>query len=33
MCTYSQLKKNTKKNCATPLGGQWRPLCPKIVRV
>ena len=21
MCTYSQVKKNTKKNCATPPGG------------
>ena len=33
MCTYSQLKK--KKNYVYPLapGGQWRPLCPKIVRV
>ena len=30
MCTYSQLEKSV-----TPLppGGQWRPLCPKIVRV
>ena len=26
MCTYSQLK----KICITPLGGQWRTLCPKI---
>ena len=26
MCTYSQLKKNTKKNLCSPL-------CPKIVRV
>ena len=35
MCTYynSQLKNYKKKICATPPGGQWRPLCPKIVRV
>ena len=34
MCTYSQLKKIQKKIiCATPPGGQWRPLCPKIVLV
>ena len=33
MCTYSQLKKIEEKNCATPPGGQWCPLCPKIVRV
>ena len=33
MCTYSQPKKNTTFFCATPPGGQWRPLCPKILRV
>ena len=26
MCTYSQIK----KICATPTGGQWRPLCPQL---
>ena len=35
MCTYSQLKKN---NYVYPhpypaSGGEWRTLCPKIVRV
>ena len=34
MCTYnSQLKKKEKQFCVTPPGGQWRPSCPKIVRV
>ena len=29
MCTYSQLKKNTKKNCATPQGINGAPYVPK----
>ena len=33
MCTYSQLKKNVTKLCATHPGGQWRPFCPNIVHV
>ena len=30
MCTYSQLKKNTKKNCATPQGVNGAPYVPKV---
>ena len=30
MCTYSQLKKNTKKNGATPGGVNGAPYVPKL---
>ena len=33
ICTYSQLKKNKYVQPPFFPGGQWRPLCPKIVRV
>ena len=33
MCTYSQLKNIKKLRVTSPGIGQWRPLCPKIVRV
>ena len=30
MCTYSQLKKNTKQFCATPQGVNGAPYVPKL---
>ena len=30
MCTYSQLKKIQKKNCATPQGVNGAPYVPKL---
>ena len=30
MCTYSQLKKNIKKFCATPQGVNSAPYVPKL---
>ena len=30
MCTYNQLKKNTKKLCATPHGVNDAPCVPKL---
>ena len=30
MCTYSQIKKKKKKNCATPQGVNAAPNAPKL---